>query len=425
MASNSNVNHTVYPEYIPNLQIKSEPGIESESASTSTKTPDSPMQNLLTNIKVEPGNPIPNIPNNRLPSLFARRDLTLGGNVKFEKPKRVFTPNINAQRLKNREEQNSAVKKESTAKKEKGRGRDKAKNEKAKSKDGKGRGRGKAANNLVQSSGIFSEGLADLPSSRRPGSNSYSSYREKDSSGSERESLSRQRLSASKKYDRIETGEKTKKHLIDDTDVDGMDVDESNAPLTLPMVSKAKIAAFNNHKTEFESNDENTHSATLLNGQEKNEVQTKVLPKIAKDSKETVTITQVLEKNNKSSNFILLQLPDCLPGLRGGDEKPGGPKVKHNTEPVKENATEIPKSFCTLTDLKEGMLGKLQILKSGKARMILGENNLIVELGSTVSFRQDLIAAKIDEMVHDLVNLGRINSTLICAPDWEDLLKIL
>jgi hypothetical protein len=40
---------------------------------------------------------------------------------------------------------------------------------------------------------------------------------------------------------------------------------------------------------------------------------------------------------------------------------------------------------------------------------------------------QDLIAAKIsnDKKSGDLVNLGPVNSTLICSPDWENMLKNL
>ena len=40
---------------------------------------------------------------------------------------------------------------------------------------------------------------------------------------------------------------------------------------------------------------------------------------------------------------------------------------------------------------------------------------------------QDLIAAKIkdDKRSGDLVHLGSVNSTLICSPDWENMLKKL
>ena len=80
-------------------------------------------------------------------------------------------------------------------------------------------------------------------------------------------------------------------------------------------------------------------------------------------------------------------MPDCLPGLQS-DDKQNDPKSKHAPEPNADNETEKSSKFCTLNSLKEGMLGKLQILRSGKARLILGENDLLVDVGSNLSFRQ-------------------------------------
>lgn len=54
----------------------------------------------------------------------------------------------------------------------------------------------------------------------------------------------------------------------------------------------------------------------------------------------------------------------------------------------KENGSNSQTELCTLNDLKAGILGKLQILKSGKTRLLLGENNLLVDVGSHLSFRQ-------------------------------------
>lgn len=39
----------------------------------------------------------------RLPSFKMPRDLTLGGNVKLEKPKKAYVPNLNVQRNKKKE----------------------------------------------------------------------------------------------------------------------------------------------------------------------------------------------------------------------------------------------------------------------------------------------------------------------------------
>lgn len=83
----------------------------------------------------------------------------------------------------------------------------------------------------------------------------------------------------------------------------------------------------------------------------------------------------------------MFQLPDCLPGLLS-DDKQTDPRAKKAPEPSTEIETDKSNKFCTLNNLKEGMLGKIQILRSGKAQLILGENNLIVDVGSNLSFRQ-------------------------------------
>lgn len=89
----------VHPDYDPNLKIKDEPEAVSEpSASTAPSIP-----NLIQSIKTEPGLPATTKTTIRLASIIPPRDLRLGGAIKLEKPKKVYTPNLNAQRIKNRE----------------------------------------------------------------------------------------------------------------------------------------------------------------------------------------------------------------------------------------------------------------------------------------------------------------------------------
>lgn len=82
--------------------------------------------------------------------------------------------------------------------------------------------------------------------------------------------------------------------------------------------------------------------------------------------------------------YLLFQLPDCLPGHLNDDPQ-NNHKSKSSTEPSTENESD---KFCRLKGLKEGNLGLLQILKSGKARLKLGENNLLIQPRSGPSFRQ-------------------------------------
>lgn len=74
-----------------NVRVKMEPGTSTSVSADS----------VLKNIKMEPG--LPTATTQRLTSYRLPRDLTLGGNVKAEKPKKVYMPNLNAQRNRKKE----------------------------------------------------------------------------------------------------------------------------------------------------------------------------------------------------------------------------------------------------------------------------------------------------------------------------------
>lgn len=87
-----------------NIRIKIEPGTsESESSMSEPSTSELPSTSLsekVKSIKMEPGLPTTT---QRLISYRLPRDLTLGGNIKVERPKKVYTPNLNVQRNKKKE----------------------------------------------------------------------------------------------------------------------------------------------------------------------------------------------------------------------------------------------------------------------------------------------------------------------------------
>lgn len=78
-----------------NVRVKIEPGTSAPSPMPSTSSV--LLSERLTNIKMEPGLPTTT---QRLTSYRIPRDLTLGGNIKTEKPKKVYMPNLNVQRNK-------------------------------------------------------------------------------------------------------------------------------------------------------------------------------------------------------------------------------------------------------------------------------------------------------------------------------------
>lgn len=389
-----------------NVQIKVEPGTS--------------MPVTLRNIKTEPGLPTST---SRLTSFRLPRDLTLGGNIKTEKPKKIYTPNLNAQRIKKKEDatQNDPTK-SARGREHRGRGR----GDRGSRTD---RGRGRGASNLIQSSGIWSTGITSETLKRHSSGGGGS----RDGDRTPQSSLEKPKLDLNRKIDKADEEEKVKLLLRDDFIDDDEPINLENAPLVLPMVKEAKVCKEETKvklaKKEEEEEEIDRKPILLENGEvllPKKEPKIKI-PKSSTETKDefSESIPQIIE--NKTNSYILLQFPDCLPGLVSSADDNTRPNRSNTSSSEKENENKSQTEFCTLNSLNPGILGKLQILKSGKARLLIGENNLIVDLGSNLSFRQDLIAAKVDteKLNGDLINLGPVSSTLICSPDWESMLAKL
>ncbi|XP_078038840.1 RNA polymerase III subunit C53 [Augochlora pura] len=388
-----NSNHTLPT----NVKIKVEPGTS--------------MPASIRNIKIEPGLSS----TTRLTSFRLPRDLTLGGNIKLEKSKKVYTPNLNAQRTKKKDDPGSG----DSAKPGRGKGIVRGRGRGGKNDRGRGR-----ASNLIQSSGIWSTGINSTPGKRSSsggGGGGGGGYG--DSDRSSQTALEKPKLDLNRTIDKAEEEEKLKLLLRDDFIDSGEPEDTDNGPVTLPML-KAKLQKIE-IKQEISSEEElNTKPIISENGEvlsPKQEVKVKVPKPDIKQEEDLDSISQVIE--NKTNSYILIQFPDCLPGFVGSAEDTRTTRPNASTQD-KENGTTSDTDFCTLNSLKPGILGKLQILESGKTRLVLGENSLIVDLGSRVSFRQDLIAAKVDteKLTGDLINLGPVSNTLVCSPDWESML---
>lgn len=83
--------------------------------------------------------------------------------------------------------------------------------------------------------------------------------------------------------------------------------------------------------------------------------------------------------------LIDLQFPESLPGLESSREETGS---KQPSDSNSENDSKAKTELCTLNSLRSGLLGKLEILKSGKARLRLGEMSFFVDTGAQQCFQQ-------------------------------------
>ena len=349
-----------------NVQIKVEPGTS--------------MPVTLTNIKTEPGL---STSTTRLTSFRLPRDLTLGGNIKTEKSKKIYTPNLNAQRIKKKEDatQNDPARSVRNRDHNRGRGRGNRSD----------RGRGKTSSNLIQSSGVWSTGITNEATKRHSsgGGGGGGGGVSRDTGKSSQMSLEKPKLDLNRKVDKADEEEKLKLLLRDDFIDDGEPLNLENSPVILPMVKEAKLYK-EEVKVKVEKEEEIDRKPILLENGEVLPPKKEPIVKICKSDTEvkdklSQSISQIIE--NKTNSYILMQFPDCLPGLvsSADDTRPNRSNTS-NFEKENENKSET--EMCTLNSLKPGILGKLQILKSGKTRLLLGENNLIVDVGSHLSFRQ-------------------------------------
>ena len=156
-------------------------------------------------------------------------------------------------------------------------------------------------------------------------------------------------------------------------------------------------------------------------------------------SQDTVFKSQLtfpdLVKAQKGDLFFI-QLPDHLPGIVKGP-----PAAAAAAEPEEgaagaaaDRAAQELQQKCTLSDLSEGYLGKIQIRKSGKTQLVMGSGSthMNIDLGTQVGFLQDLVAVNVPEDTSgtegeaaapppDLTVIGHIKHRLVVAPDWTKL----
>ncbi|XP_011875604.1 PREDICTED: DNA-directed RNA polymerase III subunit RPC4 [Vollenhovia emeryi] len=390
MASNNSVgSDNALDGLDASVRVKIEPGAFVSEPSTSSE----PFMERVTSIKVEPGLPTTT---QRLTSFRIPRDLTLGGNIKIEKPKKVYTPNLNVQRNKKKDEPVIAVKTD-PARSKNNRGRERGRGD-------RGRGRG-SKGNIIESVGVWSEGIYTSPAARRRHDGPRTSS---DTIKTTKSFLEKPKLDTNKITDNTER-EKRLKHLLTNDFVDDcFDADNKMYPLTLPRVKK---------ETNDTIDDDDTHTKPVIaiNGEVEN-----IKKERKQDKKKETIISQIVE--NSANSYTLIQFPESLPGLVSSrDEALSKPS---DTKTHYESGSEAKLEPYNLDNLRSGLLGKLEIFKSGRARLRLGEMSFFVDIGSQQHFQQDLLAVKVDttSQTGDLINLGPVNNKIICSPDFESML---
>ncbi|KAM9744467.1 DNA-directed RNA polymerase III subunit RPC4 [Menidia menidia] len=347
----------------------------------------------------------------RLPSMRSR-DLTLGG-VK----KKTFTPNIIGRKVKEE------------PKAEGGQRRERRDAERGRGPRERGRGRGRAE--IIQSHSIFEQGPAEMMTKRKGG---YEGERDAPSAGPS--------PIINIKKEKRETEEETKeilRNLERDNFIDDpfLRSEQRSCPVQLPLAVSGWgfKEEFSNAAPKVEKTEEDGEGpeAAVKVKQEPEEVEIKK-PEAAfrpPPLPEPDVLPELLKRwsLSKEEELFFIQLPDSLPGqpptiehrpVKTEVKSEDGQSVLLKKETEDEEAED---NSCSLKDIREGLMGKMLVRKSGRVQLILGQVTLDVALGTSCSFLQELISINTEGKTGSLTVLGNVQHKMVCSPDFESLLE--
>ncbi|XP_008280515.1 DNA-directed RNA polymerase III subunit RPC4 [Stegastes partitus] len=347
----------------------------------------------------------------RLPSMRSR-DLTLGG-VK----KKTFTPNIIGRKVKEE------------AKVDVGQRRDRKDADRGRGRGDRGRGRGRGE--VIQSHSIFEQGPAEMMMKKRGG---YESEREAPSMGPS--------PIINIKKEKRETEEETKeilRKLERDNFIDDpfLRSEQRSCPVQLPLAVSGWgfKEEFSDDAVKIEKTDEDCEpmepAVEVKKEPEEMEIKKTEATFRPPPLPEPEVLPDLLHKwsLSKGEELFFVQLPDSLPGqpptkehrpVKTEVQSEDGQSVLLKTESQEEEAEE---NSCNLKDLREGVIGKMLVRKSGRVQLILGHVTLDVSLGTSCSFFQELVSIGTEGKTGNLTVLGNVKHKMVCSPDFEALLE--
>jgi DNA-directed RNA polymerase III subunit RPC4 len=139
--------------------------------------------------------------------------------------------------------------------------------------------------------------------------------------------------------------------------------------------------------------------------------------------------------DGRSDRLYLFQLPAPFPTFvdpTAPKADPAAPKAEAGTAPKAEDGARRV-AFADDADAKpeparavlDGVIGELEIRRSGAATMRLGEGALVLEVvaGTQPAFVQHAVA--LDARARRLVVLGTVGKRFVCSPDVDALLAAL
>ncbi|GLD64234.1 DNA-directed RNA polymerase III subunit RPC4-like isoform X1 [Lates japonicus] len=341
-------------------------------------------------------------PPGRLTSLRTR-DLTLGG--AFKKPKKTFEPNVHAVR-KSKDELKEKI---TVAPKKERRERDERRGAR------ENRGKRRERPQTIQSHSIFEQGPADTVC--KTGWCGATDLRESTTSPLCK-MVKKERKYSEESEDEM-LGKLQRDDFIDDPDLRN---DAKLKPIQLPLCQSSSII-----KSQTLSTTTCPETLPLFIPVDRAGHSRAELPKPEQPS--LVDLLQDLSLSGREELFFM-QLPDCMPDRASGQKV--DPAFAYTTEKSakKEGKLEdkrpahLQTQQAVLSQFPEGFLGKLQIRKSGKVELKLGDIVMDVSEGAAFSFLQQLVSVRLsDGQTGDMMVLGNVHHKLVLSPDFQALLS--
>ncbi|XP_067285975.1 DNA-directed RNA polymerase III subunit RPC4 [Pseudorasbora parva] len=338
-------------------------------------------------------------PPGRLTTLRSR-DLTLGGYKK-----KTFVPNVHSVRKTKDElqETRTAPKKERRERREReDRQRERRRREKPQT---------------IQSHSIFEQGPADT--FRKPGNWCSSNLADCDPA------LVTKCIKKEKNSTEEDDNEILKKLQRDDfLDDPGLKNDPKQRPIRLPLHQSCTFLS-----TETASSFKETASDNALKSPRAEQKYPLPLRGISAFPQQP-TVGELFQQLSVSDQeeLLFIQLPDTIPG----QPKTASPEKTKKNDKTEDKRSSQNKTMDKpdkaavplLSDFSEGLIGKLQIRKSGKVQLVMGNVTLDVSDGAAFSFLQQLVCVRLSEgLTGDMTVLGNITHKLVCSPDFETLLQ--
>uniref|UniRef100_A0A3B5A765 DNA-directed RNA polymerase III subunit RPC4-like n=1 Tax=Stegastes partitus TaxID=144197 RepID=A0A3B5A765_9TELE len=153
---------------------------------------------------------------------------------------------------------------------------------------------------------------------------------------------------------------------------------------------------------------------------------------------EKLTLGELLQDLSLSGReeLFFMQLPDCMPDRACGlkvdptqgstvekSAKKEGKLEDKRTAYLQAQEAVVKEGCPVLSQFPEGLLGKLQIRKSGKVELKLGDIVMDVSEGAAFSFLQQLVSVRLSEgRTGDMMVLGNVHHKLVLSPDFQALL---